>query len=306
MTGHNDCHAQLRTARPRDWLPAMRAALYRFTVTWAGTWRAVAALALVGGLLGAVALGAVAGARRTASAYGRYVASIRASDAFVNIPGVVPGMTAAQSLTLISRLPGITASAGYLGLNANPVVHGKVDDSFLTDDLTGSLAGPGFTADGFGQDRMTVLAGRLPAVGSTDQVALTPSVARTFGVGVGGRVTYQLYHQDFQTGQNAPACCATFRVTALVDIPPFLPTRPTRRMARFSRPPPPGGCSRRTSTGGSGSGWAAASPGYQRSRPSWPGWPAGCRGRSSGRSISSWATPLPSTSTAPPSPGATT
>ena len=200
----------------------MRAALYRFTATWASTWRAVAAVALVGGLLGAVALGAVAGARRTASAYGRYLTSIRASDAFVNIPGVLPGMAAAQPLTLISRLPGVTASAGYLGLNANPVVHGKVDDSFLTNDLTGSFAGPGFTADGFGQDRMTVLAGRLPEAGSTGQVALTPGVARTFGVGVGGRVTYQLYRQNPQTGQEIPTSRATFRVTALVDIPPVL------------------------------------------------------------------------------------
>ncbi len=65
----------------------------------------------------------------------------RASDAFVNIPGVLPGMPAAQALTMISRLPGVAASAGYLGLNANPVVHGKVNDSFLTDDLTGSFAG---------------------------------------------------------------------------------------------------------------------------------------------------------------------
>src|ERR1039458_1966934 len=127
----------------------MRAAVYRCAGTWASAWRSVAAGALVGGLLGAVALASVAGARRTASAYGRYLTSIRASDAFVNIPGVLPGMRAAQALTMISRLPGVAASAGYLGLNANPVVHGKVDDSFLTDDLTGSFAGPGFTADGF-------------------------------------------------------------------------------------------------------------------------------------------------------------
>jgi len=200
----------------------MRAALYWCAATRRGSWRAVLAVALIGGLLGAVALGAVAGARRTASAYGLYLGSIRASDAFVNIPGVLPGMPAAQALTIISRLPGVAASAGYLGLNANPVVHGKVDDSFLTDDLTGSFAGPGFTADGFGQDRMTVLAGRLPAVGSTGQIAMTPSVARTFGAGVGGRVTYQLYHQDPRTGQNVPAGRVTFRVTAIVDIPPVL------------------------------------------------------------------------------------
>jgi len=39
--------------------------------TLGGAWRQVLALALLAGLLGGVALGAVAGARRTATAYGR-------------------------------------------------------------------------------------------------------------------------------------------------------------------------------------------------------------------------------------------
>jgi hypothetical protein len=42
----------------------------------AGCWRPALAVALVGGLLGAVALAGVAGARRTSSAYGRYLTSI--------------------------------------------------------------------------------------------------------------------------------------------------------------------------------------------------------------------------------------
>ena len=55
-----------------------------------GSWRQAVALALLAGLLGGVALGAVAGARRTASAYGRYLTSINASDVFVNVPGIFP------------------------------------------------------------------------------------------------------------------------------------------------------------------------------------------------------------------------
>jgi hypothetical protein len=51
------------------------------------SWRAVLTVALIGGLLGTVALGGLAGARRTASAYGRYLASTNASDVFVDIPG---------------------------------------------------------------------------------------------------------------------------------------------------------------------------------------------------------------------------
>ena len=70
-----------------------------------GSWRQATALALVAGLLGGVALGAVAGARRTAAAYSRYLTSINASDVFVNDPGQLPGMAFTRPVTLISSLP---------------------------------------------------------------------------------------------------------------------------------------------------------------------------------------------------------
>src|SRR5215469_17628720 len=147
----------------------MRAALFLSRAAVRRTWRVALAVALIAGLLGAVALGALAGARRTESAYDRYRASINASDAFVNVPGLVPGMPATRPVTLIAGLPGIAASAAYLGLDANPVVHGRVNDAYLTNGLTGSLTGAYFR-----QDRMTVLAGRLPRVGATREIALSP------------------------------------------------------------------------------------------------------------------------------------
>ena len=55
-----------------------------------------------GGLLGAVALGAVAGARRTSTAYDRYLMSIRASDVFVNVPGRLPAEPVLRPIRLIS------------------------------------------------------------------------------------------------------------------------------------------------------------------------------------------------------------
>ena len=195
----------------------MRAGLYLWRATAQRSWRTVLTVALIGGLFGAVALGAVAGARRTASAYGRYLASIRASDAFVNVPGMLPGMASTRPIKLIEALPGITASDAYIGLNANPVVAGRIRDSFLTNSLTGSFDGAYFT-----RDRMTVLAGRLPRLDATREIALSPGIARLFGVGVGGLVTYQFYRQNPVTYQSTPGQRLTFRVTAIVDIPPVL------------------------------------------------------------------------------------
>jgi hypothetical protein len=120
---------------------------------WRGTrWRSrrqVLVVALICGLLGTVALGALAGARRTDTAYGRYLRAINSSDVFVNVPGPILPV-----IRQVERLPGVASAAATVGLNGNPVVNGEVNDAWLTNGLTGSLDG-----DGFRQDRMTVLAG---------------------------------------------------------------------------------------------------------------------------------------------------
>ena len=111
----------------------------------------------------------------------------------------------------------MASGAATVGLGANPVVNGKVNDAFLTNGLTGSLDG-----DGFRQDRMTVLAGRLPRPGATGQIALTAGQARFLHTGVGGHVTYEFYRQNLTTNVSVPAGRSTFLVTGIVVIPPAL------------------------------------------------------------------------------------
>jgi FtsX-like permease family len=187
----------------------MNAALYYWRATRNRSLRQVVVAALICGLLGTVALGALAAARRTDSAYGRYLASINASDVFVNVPGPL-----LASLRQIEHLPVVLSAGIWLGLAANPVVHGRVDDSFTTDAVAGSLDG-----EYFRQDRVTVVAGRLPRLDATDEIGLTPGLARLFGVGVGGRVTYQFTRMNLRTGTEAPAGDSTFVVTGIADPP---------------------------------------------------------------------------------------
>ena len=182
-----------------------------------GTWRQATALALIAGLLGGVALGAIAGARRTASAYSRYLTSINASDAFVNVPGLLPGMSATQPITLISSLPGVVSHAAYLGLNGLPVVHGQVDDNFLDNSVNGSLDG-----EYFSQDRATVLSGQLPPEGSTSTVLLTQGIAKRFGAAVGSTVSYKFQPVNLQGQPTAPPFTRSYRVAAIVEVPPAL------------------------------------------------------------------------------------
>src|SRR6478672_1320427 len=188
------------------WRPALR-----------GMWRQVLALALLAGLLGGVALGAVAGARRTNAAYERYLTAINASDVGVNVPGQLPGMAATRPYELIASLPGVIAHAAYIGLSGVPLVHGKPDNSFLVNSLNGSLDG-----EYFSQDRATVLAGRLPPQGSTSTVVLTPAIAKAFGTGVGGTVSYRFQPVGPEQQPTGKPFTRSFRVAAIVEVPPAL------------------------------------------------------------------------------------
>ncbi len=190
----------------------MAVAWYWWHVTWRRTWQSTLVIAILCGILGAVSLAALAGARRTESAYGRYLSSINASDVMINIPSPDTELNAE-----VARQPGIRASASWAGLDVEPVVHGHIDDSFTTDALQGSMNGDFFT-----QDTMTVIKGRLPRLGSTDEIALTPNIARLFGVGVGGHVTYALFDPKNQSDDPPVIGHATFRVTSIVDFPPVL------------------------------------------------------------------------------------
>ena len=195
-----------------------------------GSWRQALALALLAGLLGGVALGAVAGARRTATAYGRYLAAINASDVFVNVPGQLPGMPATRPYELISALPGVVAHAAYIGLSGLPLVHGKPDNSFLVNSLNGSLDG-----EYFSQDRATVLAGRLPPQGSTSTVVLTPAIAKAFGTGVGGTVSYQFRRWTRSSSRRASRSPGPSGWRRSWRSRPPWSTSPTRRRGASSR-----------------------------------------------------------------------
>ena len=206
----------------------MRIAWYASRASWRQTWRVALLVALIGGLLGSVALGALAAARRTDSAYGRYLRAVNASDAMVDVPGPY-----AQLIRQIERAPGTLSSAGWIGLNAYPVIDGKVDDSFLTAALTRR---PG-RRPCYRQDKVTVLTGRMPPPTATNEVVLTQNVADSFGTRhapfrIGDLMTWQFFKLNPQTFAPTLAQRVTFRVAAIVNVSPpshddfYTPPRP--------------------------------------------------------------------------------
>ena len=180
-------------------------------------WRTTLLVMIIGGLLGTVALGAVAAARRTDSAYGRYLHAVNASDVMVDVPG--PFLPVIKA---IERAPGTASGAAWIGVAANPVIRGKVDDAFLTNSLTGSLDG-----EFYRQDKVTVLAGTMPPPNAADEIVITQSMVDDFrrqGVQfrVGDRMTWQLYREEATSSAPRPADRATFRIAAIVVVSPAL------------------------------------------------------------------------------------
>ena len=192
-------------------------AFYWWRAAGRRAWRPAAALAVLIGLLGAVILGALAGAQRTATAYGRYLAASRVSDVFVNVSGRLPGLSLTDPITAIATLPGVRSHATYIGLDGFPVVNGHPDPAFDTAAINGSLDG-----EWFRQDRVTVVAGHLPAPAATGQIVLTRGVARLFHTTVGGRVTYLFQATDVNGNPAGRPFPRSFRVAALAEIPPAL------------------------------------------------------------------------------------
>jgi hypothetical protein len=183
-------------------------AWYWWQATWRTAWRPALTVVILTGLLGAVSMAALAGARRTESAYGRYLQGVHSSDVMVNIPSPDESLIAR-----VEHLPGVRSSAAFAGISANPVVHGHVDDSFLTDSVSSSVDGEFYRLD-----TLTVISGRMPNPASAREIALTPGIARLFGVRVGGTVRYELYDAETQKAIGS----APFRVTALVEPEPAL------------------------------------------------------------------------------------
>ncbi len=82
--------------------PALRAAWYRFQVTFRRRWGGYVALALLIGLVGGVAMGSMIAARRTYASYPKFLASTNPSDLVV------------QPFTRLSYSPGFVAQLARL------------------------------------------------------------------------------------------------------------------------------------------------------------------------------------------------
>jgi FtsX-like permease family len=155
--------------------PVLRLAGHELRTRWLG-W---VVLALLVGLAGGVVFTAAAGARRTDSAYPRFLAASKASDVLIGPAGAGFGGRYDEAL---GGLPGVAAIAPVVGLQMGPVGPGGKGD------FAGAVEAPLDGRFGHTLEIPRMLAGRQPNPDRPDEVMLDQIGAQDLHVWVGSRL----------------------------------------------------------------------------------------------------------------------
>ncbi len=175
---------------------ASRVAGYRFRTTFARRWPGYLSVAVLVGLLGGLAMAAVAGARQTESSFSQLYASTNPTNLSGGIAVYNPsagaafdsGYSASRAAT-ISHLPLVAHVGLDVGLNMGPVTPaGEPVPSSAGIGIDGSLGGEYFT-----QDRVLVTSGRLPNPARPDEFVMDAATAKLEGLHLGELVTMGIY-----------------------------------------------------------------------------------------------------------------
>jgi FtsX-like permease family len=211
--------------------PSVRVAAYRFRATFPRRWGGYLTVVVLIALLGGVALGALAGARRTQSSYSDFLASTNPSDlgVFTGFANPALGSSLGYSPTAAVRLlraPGVRSQESVVGFDGNIAfvsgVHERVGPGAKPPSLEGALGGEYTT-----QDRAYLVSGRLAVPSDPGEAIMNAQAARELGVHVGSVIRFGLnsdaqeVEMDSPTGPNSlPAArVATVRLVGLVVFP---------------------------------------------------------------------------------------
>jgi hypothetical protein len=167
-------------------------------------------LILLVALLGGLAMAAVAGARRTQSAFPTYLASTHPSDITVLSSFDDPALGLASGydpalIAKIAHLPGVAGLATYVGFDGNidniTGIHLKTGAGQSPPAIEGSFDGE-FTT----QDQLGVQSGRMFDPKRTDEAVMNASAAEGAGLHIGSVVSFSLYtDKEEAAGYNGPA-----------------------------------------------------------------------------------------------------
>jgi hypothetical protein len=196
-------------------------ARYRFGATLRRRWGGYLAIALLIGLVGGVAMGSIAAARRTQASYPAFLGSTNASDLTMSTYGTNATSAAngysAELTRRIARLPQIKLVEGWVGLAVVPLARSGAPMLNASLNAAGSLDGLYFN-----EDRATPVVGRMADPRRVDEFVTTALGARASGWHVGQVVPMGVYTSNqfglpgFGTPRVPPARRIDMKLVGLV------------------------------------------------------------------------------------------
>ncbi|HXR20982.1 MAG TPA: FtsX-like permease family protein [Acidimicrobiales bacterium] len=208
---------------------AIRLARYRFGATFRRNLPGYLSLALLIGLVGGLAMGSIAGARRTDSSFTVFWKSTNPSD-LAGLTGILnPSLPFTPYdgplVSKISHLPHVKSVETQSGINILPLQPDGAPEQNVTEFSPGPGNGYG-SVDGLylNQDKVTVLAGRMADPAGPDQFMLTAAQAQSMGLHVGDKLRFGIYtNAQIQLADFGSARVRPYRVieATLVGIAAF-------------------------------------------------------------------------------------
>jgi hypothetical protein len=144
-------------------------------------------LALIVGAAFGVSLTAIAGARRNDTAYARLLRDEHASDLLAN-PNF--GTQSRLDPKKVARLPLVADLGQMWGLTVVPDRNGKADFAAAESYQVSNMVGDDNALQKV--DAPIIRAGRLPRAGTTDEIAITPDLAKSDHLHVGSRMQFHV------------------------------------------------------------------------------------------------------------------
>ena len=182
--------------------PVFRVATYRLRTTFGRRWTGYLAIVLLIALLGGLAIGSIAAARRTQSSYPTFLASTNPSTLFVptanwqpgspNSAGADPGISSS-----LLRLPLVRSVENEYNINAQPLGQNgyPLPPPAKADSLGISILNNDGSIDGefSDQDRLTVIAGRSANPKRANEIMVSSIVAEALSLHVGQVLPFGFY-----------------------------------------------------------------------------------------------------------------
>src|ERR1700735_3662871 len=159
-------------------------AWYRFRATFGRRRGGYLAIVLLIGLLGGIARGSIAAARRTQSSYPAFLASTNASNLTMSTYGVTSGSAANNYLPALTRkiahLSGVKLVQSWVGVGVVPLKRNGAPNLSAPINTVGSVNGLYFD-----EDRATPVVGRMADPRRIDEFVTTAAGASALRVHVG-------------------------------------------------------------------------------------------------------------------------